>query len=236
MSDLLIYDRVSRTTVDPANGTDLGSIDGWRTHARSSGALLARSPEAATVLNSLLSAGSALLAQRATVSLVEQASAPKAPAGRFAGTVLLVPVPDMPDERRICLRVEYLTDAVAVEADAVILGLLVEHAAEILRAETLRAELEAERERSANLTAALATNREIGAALGILMAGRRCTLEAAFDVLRVASQTTHRKLRDIAADVILTGSLEEAEPPPRPRDRRTGFSTVDHDGGRGSTA
>jgi hypothetical protein len=62
----------------------------------------------------------------------------------------------------------------------------------------------------ANLQLALATNRRIGTAIGILMAHRRITDEAAFDLLRDASQRTHRKLREIADEVVLTGTVPGA--------------------------
>jgi len=58
-----------------------------------------------------------------------------------------------------------------------------------------------------NLRIALASSREIGIALGIVMATHRVSEQAAFDMLRVASQHTHRKLRDVAADVALTGAV-----------------------------
>jgi hypothetical protein len=59
----------------------------------------------------------------------------------------------------------------------------------------------------ANLQLALASNRRIGTAIGILMAHGRITDDAAFDLLRMASQGTHRKLRDIADEVVHTGAL-----------------------------
>jgi AmiR/NasT family two-component response regulator len=43
--------------------------------------------------------------------------------------------------------------------------------------------------------------------MGILMANGRLTESQAFDQLRTASQNVNRKLRDIAADVALTGRL-----------------------------
>jgi hypothetical protein len=67
-----------------------------------------------------------------------------------------------------------------------------------------------QRERAANLEVALATNRHIGSAIGIVMARELLTAEQAFDRLRDASQRQHRKLRDIAEEVIRTGQL----PPP----------------------
>ncbi len=58
-----------------------------------------------------------------------------------------------------------------------------------------------------HLTCALETNREIGVAMGILMANGKLTKPEAFDQLRIASQNVNRKLRDIAADVATTGTL-----------------------------
>jgi len=66
-----------------------------------------------------------------------------------------------------------------------------------------------------HLTRAVESNREIGVAMGILMANKRLTQEQAFTSLRIASQQLHRKLRDIAADVIYTGALPEHPAPGR---------------------
>ena len=65
-----------------------------------------------------------------------------------------------------------------------------------------------QRERIENLTRALASNRNIGTAVGIVMAMHKLTQPQAFDLLRVASQHSHRKLADVAADVVETGTLE----------------------------
>jgi hypothetical protein len=66
--------------------------------------------------------------------------------------------------------------------------------------------LAADRHDTANhLIRALETNREIGVAMGILMANGRLTSRQAFDQLRAASQILNRKLHDIAADVARTG-------------------------------
>jgi hypothetical protein len=59
-----------------------------------------------------------------------------------------------------------------------------------------------------NLERALASNRDIGVAMGILMARHLVTKEQAFDLLRISSQHTHRKLGEIALDVIDCGRLE----------------------------
>jgi len=61
--------------------------------------------------------------------------------------------------------------------------------------------------RAQNLEVALQSNREIGIAIGVLIERHKITDTQAFDLLRAASQRTHRKLRDIAADLVLTGEL-----------------------------
>ena len=63
------------------------------------------------------------------------------------------------------------------------------------------------RERTTSLTKAVTTNREIGMAMGVLMATHKITEDQAFDLLRIASQETHRKVRDIARTVIDTGTV-----------------------------
>ena len=63
------------------------------------------------------------------------------------------------------------------------------------------------RKRAANLEIALESNRRIGSAIGILMARELLTAEQAFARLREASQRLHRKLRDIADEVVRTGQL-----------------------------
>jgi GAF domain-containing protein len=63
-------------------------------------------------------------------------------------------------------------------------------------------------DQSQNLQIALARNRTIGLAVGILMATYKVTQDQGFDLLRVASQHSHRKLHDIALDVAETGLLD----------------------------
>jgi GAF domain-containing protein len=59
-----------------------------------------------------------------------------------------------------------------------------------------------------NLAVAQESNREIGMAMGVLMSRHRITQSQAFDLLRMASQHSHRKLREIAAEVVETGMLD----------------------------
>lgn len=62
-------------------------------------------------------------------------------------------------------------------------------------------------QQAGTLGRALQSNREIGVAMGILMSQHRFTRQEAFDVLRVASQNSNRKLADIAVEVADTGTL-----------------------------
>jgi hypothetical protein len=64
------------------------------------------------------------------------------------------------------------------------------------------------RAKAANLERALETSRDIGVAMGIIMARRACTRDEAFELLRRASRVHQRKLAGIAADVADTGILE----------------------------
>jgi signal transduction histidine kinase/CheY-like chemotaxis protein len=66
--------------------------------------------------------------------------------------------------------------------------------------------------RSANLERALTSNRQIGAAVGILMAMHKLTSDRAFAMLREASNNTNCRLRDVADQVVLTGSLDHVRP------------------------
>jgi AmiR/NasT family two-component response regulator len=76
----------------------------------------------------------------------------------------------------------------------------------------LIAHLEAEgatgRDTIANLERALLTSRRISTAVGMLMATRRVTEDAAFNLLRLASQRSERKLRDVAEDVITSETTD----------------------------
>ena len=58
-----------------------------------------------------------------------------------------------------------------------------------------------------NLRQALATNRTIATAIGITMARYQLDATRAYQTLVRISQHTNRKLRDLAADVVVTGAL-----------------------------
>jgi AmiR/NasT family two-component response regulator len=72
----------------------------------------------------------------------------------------------------------------------------------------LQRNLEDASRQSENLQAALESNRRIGMAIGILMATRRLTEDAAFDCLRRVSNVRNVKLRMLAEEVIYMGALE----------------------------
>lgn len=72
------------------------------------------------------------------------------------------------------------------------------------------------RERAQQLETALQTNREIGTAIGVLMAQHKLTRDQAHELLRVASQDSNRKLAEIAAEVVETGQLSMPRRPVRP--------------------
>lgn len=79
-------------------------------------------------------------------------------------------------------------------------AILADHAA-------LALAFESELNRADNLQKALQSNREIGVAIGVLMKTYRITDDQAFGLLRTASQNTHRKLHEVAAEVALSGEL-----------------------------
>jgi hypothetical protein len=68
----------------------------------------------------------------------------------------------------------------------------------------------AAQEKADNLVIALQNSREIGVAMGVLMARHQITREEAFNLLRIASQRMHRKLADVAGEVADTGTLPAA--------------------------
>jgi hypothetical protein len=86
--------------------------------------------------------------------------------------------------------------------------------------ESVSAELVAARREIAELKTAVVSNRNIGAATGILMARHSLTQQQAWDAMREESQRSHRKLRDVAEEVLFTGRLAgRPEPPSAPVQR-----------------
>jgi hypothetical protein len=71
----------------------------------------------------------------------------------------------------------------------------------------LRARLGTAEAKAADLEFALVTNRRIGIAVGILMCQMRVTEDRAFAILCKHSQDHNVKVRDLAEEVIYTGTL-----------------------------
>lgn len=61
--------------------------------------------------------------------------------------------------------------------------------------------------KAANLLLALKNSRDIGVAMGILMDRHHVTRDQAFNLLRITSQHTHRKVADVAVELGDTGEL-----------------------------
>lgn len=74
-----------------------------------------------------------------------------------------------------------------------------------------------EHDRAEQLGQAVESNREIGMAMGVIMARGGMTQKDAFAVLLRASQHLNRKLRDVAAEVVETGEVPvRPAAPPQP--------------------
>ncbi|MFR9807286.1 ANTAR domain-containing protein [Pseudonocardia sp. RS010] len=71
----------------------------------------------------------------------------------------------------------------------------------------LQARARSAEERAADLERALATNRRIGIAIGILMCLHRLTDDQAIATLKAQSQHRNVKVRELAETVISTGTL-----------------------------
>jgi hypothetical protein len=108
------------------------------------------------------------------------------------------------------------------EADAEVVHALVTYAVGVVAAERLRGQLEDYRTRVEQLERALRDTRDVGLAIGTLMAARRCSAEEAVVLLQAASQTGNGSLADIAAQLARTGDL----PANSPRAGRTGGAPV----------
>lgn len=95
-------------------------------------------------------------------------------------------------------------------ADLALAQVVVDHAVTAIQAARTAQQLLHDRTRVANLEIALETNRDIGMAIGIVMARHLVSSDEAFSLLRRVSQLEHRKLRDVASEVVLTGCLPSA--------------------------
>lgn len=71
----------------------------------------------------------------------------------------------------------------------------------------LQADGAVSREHAAQMEDALRTSRTIGAAIGMIMAGRLVTQDEAFEILKRASANKNQKLRNLAAEIVETRRL-----------------------------
>ena len=100
----------------------------------------------------------------------------------------------------------------AAPTDRLLGQLVVDRVVSLVAVERLHDIAEMHRTYAGNLQEALRSSREIGIALGIIMNRLRSTEEQAFDLLRVSSQDSQRKIRDLAAEIVYTGALDVLGP------------------------
>lgn len=83
------------------------------------------------------------------------------------------------------------------------------------RALSLALRMSQQVEMTKHLQAALASRATIDRAIGIVMGQNRCSADAAFDILRAASQHRNVKLRDVAAEIV--DAVADTVSPPKRR-------------------
>jgi hypothetical protein len=96
------------------------------------------------------------------------------------------------------------------EGDRVIARLLVDRALAIVQMERLAQSAALAEERATKLALDLITSRTEGEALGVLMAQHQATRTEAIRLLRRMSRASDRQLREVAADVVRSGSPEHS--------------------------
>jgi hypothetical protein len=111
-------------------------------------------------------------------------------------------------------RLQHQADEAEARADAA------EERADAMEAKSLVdremiAELQSEgvlsQEHAEQMDEALRSSRTIGAAIGLVMANRGVGQDEAFLILKRASQNNNRKVRDLAAELVATGSTRSVE-------------------------
>jgi hypothetical protein len=65
-------------------------------------------------------------------------------------------------------------------------------------------------EHASQMEEALRSSRTVGAAIGLIMATRHVSDTDAFEILKVASQNSNRKLRDLAAELVASREMVQA--------------------------
>jgi GAF domain-containing protein len=121
-------------------------------------------------------------------------------AARLNGMESVLSVPMMVGERSLgALNIYSRSREPYDEAEATTASLLAQQAAAVLANAVAYADVHT---LNSQLRDALDSRDLIGQAKGILMERESCNAEAAFDILRRASQRTNTKLRDVAAELI----------------------------------
>lgn len=134
---------------------------------------------------------------------------------RLGATSLMTSRVPLPEDPETTVGLTLYSDAPnAFDAHAVWAGALLASQA------ALAVSAQLHRQQARNLERAVESNRETGAAVGVLMARHGITRHQAFELLREASQDTGRKLAAIATDVVDTGELVLPPTLPSARPRR----------------
>jgi AmiR/NasT family two-component response regulator len=94
------------------------------------------------------------------------------------------------------------------DGEALLAQLALDRAVATIHAEQLRSRAEAATELAANLQVALASSREIGMAMGIVMDRHKLSSDQAFQLLTRISQHRQRRVREIAVEIAETGVVE----------------------------
>jgi hypothetical protein len=105
--------------------------------------------------------------------------------------------------------------------EALLAQLVLERAVGVVWREQLEASAASSAALAANLQVALASSREIGMAMGIVMERHKLSSDQAFDLLTRISQRSHRRVRELAREIAETGVIDlpaglTLTPPPRP--------------------
>ena len=130
-----------------------------------------------------------------------------APRAVAVGAGSMVSLPMATEGRNVGALNVYARGADAFNAEAVSVGEVI--AAHSALAMQVAAAFFSHRDLAAQLREAVQSRPVIEQAKGILMARHGVTADAAFDLLRVASQRRNAKLRAVAEEVVTTGALPQ---------------------------
>jgi hypothetical protein len=93
--------------------------------------------------------------------------------------------------------------------DHTVAGLLIDRAVAVITHERLEERIHVAEDVNSHLRTALQANRRICVAIGILMSNHAVTEDAAWEILRTGSQTSHCKISDIADDIVRAGCTDD---------------------------